>query len=206
MPASRLQSFFSRVGHPWQRQRVLRHEHVCEFWLPVASAWFWGEAGSAAQSLQLHVTTHAATLQSVPQAQQGHAVTLSGHHKKTIVGGELENGLFINYCKASLLTSKHVRTDLGISSSSILPFEIRGLSHSSMCLYFPVWLTCKKTHPTLPIAGYFAHVQDSLLLLVSICLRAHLFPAMRPTRLPLRRTKEAVGREIKWQPCCLYQR
>lgn len=83
---------------------------------------------------------------------------------------------FINYCKVSLLTSKHVRTDLCISSSSILPFEIKGLSNSSMCLHLPVWPTCKETHPTLPIAGYFAHVQDSLLLLISICIRAHLFP------------------------------
>lgn len=55
-----------------------------------------------------------------------------------------------------------------------------------MCLHLPVWPTCKETHPTLPIAGYFAHVQDSLLLLISICIRAHLFPTKRPTRLPLR--------------------
>lgn len=97
---------------------------------------------------------------------------------------------FINYCKVSLLTSKHVRTDLCISSSSILPFEIKGLSNSSMCLHLPVWPTCKETHPTLPIAGYFAHVQDSLLLLISICIRAHLFPNKRPTRLPLREGNE----------------
>ncbi len=77
---------FSRIGHPRQRQRVLRHEHICELWLPLASAWFWGEAGSAAQSLQLHTTAHTATLQSVPQAQQGHTVTTAG--------GVLENRLF----------------------------------------------------------------------------------------------------------------
>ncbi len=91
---------FSRIGHPRQRQRVLRHEHICELWLPLASAWFWGEAGSAAQSLQLHTTAHTATLQSVPQDQQGHTVTsdlfLDQNRlcKKTTAGGVLENSLY----------------------------------------------------------------------------------------------------------------
>lgn len=48
----------------------------------------------------------------------------------------------------------------------------------------------QKTHPILPIAGYFAQVQESLLLLISICITAHLFPAKRPTRLPLRERGE----------------
>lgn len=66
---------FFRVGDSRQRQRVLRHEHICQLRLRLAHSRLRRTTGAASLSLQLHVTAHTATCQPVPQAQQGHPLT-----------------------------------------------------------------------------------------------------------------------------------
>lgn len=64
-----------RAGDPRQRQRLLRHEHFGQLWLPAAGARHGGSAGPAAQPLQLHTPSNPAPLEPLAQTQQSHAVT-----------------------------------------------------------------------------------------------------------------------------------